>query len=143
LNLHVNESEPYIQTDGSISHIQLGVYDDISFNVDSEDWGNEEVYQGQSFSFYIYSINQKYVSDEDFDWVIKGGKLHKVINIDDLEENEEIVFKFIYEYLKLNPKDYFWVENDWVYTLEDMERFSKLPFDESWCYKNPNDRNAI
>lgn len=57
--------------------------------------------------------------------------------IEKVSQNENSIFKFAYEYLKLNPKDYIWFEDDFAFDFQDMERLSKLPFDENWCYKNP------
>ncbi len=46
------------------------------------------------------------------------------------------VLHFIYEYLKLNPDDYFWIaDNDWVYNWEDIHKLKSLPDDPDWCYK--------
>lgn len=138
--LHMRNGEiAYKEVDGKFDYLNLGVFDDTAFNLDPEDWGNEEIEQGQSLNLYIKSIDtecEHYY--EEFDWVSNKSKLYKVAFIENVIDNEEIVFNFIYEYLKLNPQDYFWVEDDWVYTLEDMELLNKLPFDENWCYKNPS-----
>ncbi|WP_160673127.1 hypothetical protein [Clostridium sp. C8-1-8] len=76
--------------------------------------------------------------DNEFDWVEKGGKLYEIAYAENISDREELVFNFIYEYLKLNPKDYFWVDSyEWVFSLDDMEKLRKLPFDSEWCYKDP------
>ncbi|URZ16569.1 hypothetical protein [Clostridium felsineum] len=125
---------------GEFCCLNLGIFDHIAFNRSADDFGNEEVEQGQSLNFYIDEINESYTDMNEFDWVLKGDKLCKIAFIENVIDNEQIVFKFIHEYLKINPQDYFWVEDDWVYTFEDMEKLSKLPYDECWCYKNPNDK---
>lgn len=64
--------------------------------------------------------------------------LYQVGYIEDVYGVEELIFRFIYEYLKLNPTDYFWIPDyDWVYSWEDMQKFRSLPYDPNWCYKNP------
>lgn len=136
-NLYMNDGFTVSKDDGTIDYFNIGIFDEIGFNLDPDDFGNEEVDQGQSVSFYIESV-EEYADDQAFDWVSKGDKLCTVAYIENIRYNEELAFRFIYEYLKLNPQDYFWVEDDWVYTLKDFERLSKLPFDEYWCYKNPN-----
>lgn len=137
MNMHINEQPPYIK-DNKISYIQYTLYDDYAFSLDEEDWGNEEVEQGQSLSFYIYTIDEMNEYDNTFDWIKEGENLRLVMYLDDMEFKEEITLRFIYEYLKLNPKDYFWNDNKWFYTLENIEKLSKLPFDENWGYRNPN-----
>ncbi|MDS0527712.1 hypothetical protein NNC19_18645 [Clostridium sp. SHJSY1] len=136
--LHIRGESRFNHQNGSFNYLNLGIFDDIAFNLDSDDFGNEEVEQGQCLNFYISSIDKEYIDYEEFDWVAKGNKLCKVAFIENVIDNEKIVFKFVYEYLKLNPQDFFWVEDDWVYTLKDMEQLSKLPFNENWCYKNPS-----
>lgn len=136
--LYMRGDEIVNYPNGSFDYFNIGIFDKIGFNLNSDDFGNEEVSQGQSVSFYVCSINEKFHGDDEFDWVSKGDKLYTVAYIENIIDNEELAFRFIYEYLKLNPQDYFWVEDDWVYTLKDLERLSKLPFDEYWCYKNPN-----
>lgn len=142
-NLNMGKPSIVNHDDGSFYYLSIGISDDIAFNLDLDNWGNEEVDQGQMFSFCINEIDEIYEDDTEFDWVIKDAKLRRVGYIEEVRDSEEIIFKFIYEYLKLNPEDCLWVEEDWVYTLDDIERLSKLPFDECWCYKNPNDRDTI
>ena len=137
MNMHISENSPYIE-EGKISYIQYGIYDDVAWNLDTEDWGDDDVEQGESLSFYIYAIDEKYKEDYIFDWIEKGKKLHRIICIDNMEFNERLTLKFVYEYLKLNPNDYFWNDNNWFYTLNDIERIINLPFDENWGYRNPN-----
>lgn len=137
-NLYMRDGIIVYKDDGTIDYLTLGIFDDIAFNLDIDDIGDDEVEQGQRINFYIESVEEKYADDQAFDWVLNGGKLYQVAYIEKIRNNKQIMFKFIHEYLKINPQDYFWVEDDWVYTLEEMERLSKLPFDENWCYKNPN-----
>jgi hypothetical protein len=64
--------------------------------------------------------------------------LFQVGCIEEIYGVQELVFEFIYHYLKLNPNDYFWVADyDWVYSWEDMKKLKALPYDPDWCYKNP------
>lgn len=58
--------------------------------------------------------------------------------IEDISDCEKILLDFLYEYLKLNPEDYFYDEEEWYYTYEDIERIKKNVFDPAWCYKNPH-----
>ena len=142
MNMHISENSPCIE-EGKISYIQYGIYDDVAWNLDNEDWGNDDVEQGESLSFYIYAIDEKYEDDNTFDWIEKGKNLHKVIYIDNMEFKEELTLRFIYEYLKQNPNNYFWNDNKWFYTLKDIEKFIKLPFEENWGYRNPNQKTMI
>ncbi|RPK28353.1 hypothetical protein EDO6_03880 [Paenibacillus xylanexedens] len=60
--------------------------------------------------------------------------------MEDIYGNQELILHFIYEYLKLNPDDYFWIaDNDWVYSREEIQKLKSLPYDPDWCYKNPKD----
>ncbi|GIP45723.1 hypothetical protein J45TS6_41820 [Paenibacillus sp. J45TS6] len=64
--------------------------------------------------------------------------LYQVGCIEDVYDNEELLFNFVFEYLKLNPNQYYWLGGyNWVYSWEDMQRLKSLPYDPDWCYKNP------
>lgn len=49
-----------------------------------------------------------------------------------------LLYDFVYEYLKQNPEDLFWVEDDWVYGLEEMEQLRRKPYNPAWFESNPN-----
>ncbi|WP_440116652.1 hypothetical protein [Paenibacillus sp. QZ-Y1] len=56
--------------------------------------------------------------------------LFQVGCIEEIYGVQELVFEFIYHYLRLNPDDYFWVADyDWVYSWGDMEKLKTLPYD--------------
>ncbi|BBH22805.1 hypothetical protein Back11_41500 [Paenibacillus baekrokdamisoli] len=93
-----------------------------------------------SFIFYVHSINS---SSVDFYYHEDLGLdtnllLCQVGHIEDIYGVQELIFSFIYEYLRLNPDDYFWVADyDWVYSWEDMQKLKSLPYDPNWCYNDP------
>ncbi|MDL1164051.1 hypothetical protein [Paenibacillus sp. 843] len=95
----------------------------------------------QQFIFYVDGVNNYeiyYENDEDLSGVDSQLSLYQVGGIEDIYGAQELIFRFIYEYLKLNPDDYFWVADyDWVYSWEDMKRLKSLPYNPDWCYKNP------
>jgi len=65
-------------------------------------------------------------------------ELFRVGTIEEVYGAEELIFRFIYEYLKLNPDDHLWVADyDWTFGWEDMKNLKSLSFDPDWCYKNP------
>jgi hypothetical protein len=89
--------------------------------------------------FWVLGIKEGIFDlDNEYDFVEKGGKLYDIAYVENILGREELVFNFIYEYLKLNPNDYFWIDcDDLVFSLDDMEKLRKLPFDPEWCYKDP------
>ncbi|MBA4602915.1 hypothetical protein [Thermoactinomyces mirandus] len=85
----------------------------------------KDKYPGESFYYY---------EDVGLDPSLE---LCRVGYIEDIKDVKDIVFRFSYEYLKRNPKHYFWVPDfDWVYTWEDMQKL-KNSYDPYWCYKDP------
>jgi len=56
--------------------------------------------------------------------------------IDEVYNNEEITLALSYEILKLYPEMKIWIEEDWFYTLKDIEKILNRPYDNEWCYKN-------
>ncbi len=93
-----------------------------------------------SFIFYVHSISS---SSIDFYYHEELGletsvSLCQVGHIEDIYGVQDLIFHFIYEYLKQNPHDFFWVTDyDWVYSWEDMQKLRSFPYDPDWCYKNP------
>lgn len=54
------------------------------------------------------------------------------------ETRERLLFDFVYEYLRLNPHDLLWVDDDLVFGLEELERLRRRPYCRTWCYQDPN-----
>ncbi|GGI95904.1 hypothetical protein [Paenibacillus hunanensis] len=96
--------------------------------------------QAQSMVFSIPGIHDSsiefyYHEDLELDSTLQ---LYQVGHIENIYGVQSLIFSFIYEYLKLNPNDYFWITDyDWVYSWEDMQHLKLLPYDPKWCYKNP------
>jgi hypothetical protein len=103
---------------------------------------NDKLVGENNYSFILYvdskdNPNLSFNYNEDLG-IDSNKKLYQVGYIEDIYGVEELVFRFTFEYLKLNPDDYFWVADyDWVYSWEDMQKFKSLPYDPDWCYKNP------
>ncbi|WP_088830478.1 hypothetical protein [Paenibacillus tyrfis] len=118
----------FYNKDGSLRSVEMTISDRPLYLGDTE-----------NFTFWIERIDEKYVNekeDEEYDWVDEGKNLYQVGYIENIRDIEGIVYKFVYEYLKLNPNDYFWFE-DYAFCYKDMEKLSKLPYNPDWCYTNP------
>ncbi|AAK79409.1 hypothetical protein BJV85_002554 [Clostridium acetobutylicum] len=130
LNLMLSECDRYDKTTGDFKYAQFNI---SVGNFDSD-------YEKDQFIFEIFPLDNDFVNDDrdtTFEDIDSTQKLYNVAVIEKVSQNENSIFKFAYEYLKLNPKDYIWFEDDFAFDFQDMERLSKLPFDENWCYKNP------
>ncbi len=69
--------------------------------------------------------------------------LIRVVFIEDAPDCKNILLDFLFEYFKLNPKDYFWTDGaGWHYTYEDIKRFKQNDFDPDWCNKDPHTDDA-
>ncbi|URZ00359.1 hypothetical protein [Clostridium felsineum] len=128
LNLSLGTSNRY-DKNGRFKHAHINI-SSKGFDIDEED----------RFIFEIFRLHKKFINeewDEEFDYIDSKQKLYNVAIIDEVADNKSVIFKFAYEYLKLNPKDYIWFEDDFAFNFQDMEKLRKLPYDEYWCYKNP------
>lgn len=102
----------------------------------------EDIPEAQQWHMYIYS------NDRDlhrFEHVVKKENMIRVIFIECVSDCEKILLDFLFEYFKLNPKDYFLVEEyEWYYTYVDIKKVKQNDFDPLWCYKDPhaNDLNV-
>lgn len=100
-------------------------------------WGHED---DRRFQVYVDQATNPAITFYHYDRLgfDPNQNLCQVGDIPDIRGAEEQIFHFIYQYLKRNPKDYFWVEsNDWVYGWEDVKMLMKLPFNSQWCYLAP------
>ena len=88
----------------------------------------------QDILLYLFNISDDDY-DEEFDWIIPGGKLIHIINIEDFDSCEKLMLDFLYEYLRINKNDIFWDEQDWFYDYNSIESIKSKEFDNEWCYK--------
>ena len=88
----------------------------------------------QDILLYLFNISDDDY-DEEFDWIIPGGKLIHIINIEDFDSCEKLMLDFIYEYLRINKNDIFWDEQDWFYDYNSIKSIKSKEFDNEWCYK--------
>ncbi len=120
----------YMYTEGSVANI----YEYVSW--------------ARSFVIYIYEYS--YCFDFGVKTLVKEGRLpaendmSQVIYIEDTSDCEPVLSHFLFEYLKLNPKDVFCPEcYNWYFTYEDIERIvKKRRVDNSWYCKDPALRNV-
>lgn len=96
----------------------------------------------QAINIYIDGKISEETNFEEYDklGLDKSERLYRFGYIEELYGAERLVFRYMYEYLKINPTYYFWMTDyKWVYNWEDMKNISSLSsFDSEWCYKNPN-----
>lgn len=95
----------------------------------------EDIPEAQQWLMYIYSDDDCY---DRFDWIHKGKNLIRSIIIEDFSGCQKMLLDFLYQYLMLNPCDYFWDELEWYYSYEDIVKIKQKKFDPDWCYKNPH-----
>ncbi|WP_145333011.1 hypothetical protein [Paenibacillus xylanexedens] len=75
----------------------------------------------------------------DFNWDNSKCQYFKAFVSEDFYENEDLLFKILYGILKIYPSAKVWIEDNWFYTIEDLEKIKNKPLDNEWCYKNPID----
>lgn len=71
-----------------------------------------------------------------FEWFDESISFFEAITIDCFDGNEDLLFRVAYGLLKQYPKAKLWIEDDWFYTLGDLDLINNKPFDNEWCYKN-------
>lgn len=74
-----------------------------------------------------------------FDWLGKDTEFFEAIIVDDFCDNEDLLFDILFKFLKNYPNSKIWMEDDWFYTLNDLEKIANKPYDGNWCYKNPKE----
>lgn len=97
----------------------------------------EDNYSRQiSWNLYDEPYNFQTVN---FDWDDSKIQYFKALVSEDFYENEDLLFKILYGLLNIYTYAKIWIEDNWFYTLKDLEKIKNKPFDTEWCYKNPRD----
>ncbi|MCT1398469.1 hypothetical protein M4D81_05555 [Paenibacillus sp. p3-SID867] len=88
------------------------------------------------FSVYDEPYEYQFVS---FEWDDTQNEYFKAVVSDDFDDNEDLLLRFSHAILKVHPTAKIWVEEEWFYTLEDLENITNMPYMSDWCYKNPRE----
>jgi len=97
----------------------------------------EDNYSRQ-ISWNLYDEPYKF-QNVDFNWDDSKSQYFKALVSEDFYENEDLLFKILYGILKVYPSAKVWIEDNWFYTIEDLEKIKSKPFDNEWCYNDPKD----
>ena len=97
---------------------------------------NQEYDDRQLLFYLLEKPRDKYVN-YDYQW-IKKGVMH-VVTVDRFYDREDMLLKFVHAYLDIFPNDFFYDEMELYYTKADIDRIWSMPFDYTWCYKNPSE----
>lgn len=96
----------------------------------------EDIPKAQQWRMDIFSDDRAFFEYGD---ICKEEKLIRVVLIDNAPECDRILLDFLFEYFKLNPYDYFWLDGaDWHFTYEDINKIKHNKYDSNWCNKKPH-----
>lgn len=128
---------------------QAGLEARIDSNV-KKSYGGKEVYTrgnvadtyedipgAQQWYMYIHS------GDEwgffEYGDIREEEEMIRVVFIEGVSGCERILLDFLFEYFKLNPYDYFWLDGaKWHFTYEDIKKIKQKKYDPNWCNKDPH-----
>lgn len=74
----------------------------------------------------------------ELEWRESGQVYFNTIIIDEVYQNEEVTLTFLYHFLTRYTQMIVWIEEDWVYTLSDLDKALKTSNLSDWYYVNPN-----
>lgn len=86
------------------------------------------------FSVYDEPYEYQIIS---FKWDDTNSEYFKAVVSDDFCDNEDLLLRFSHAILNIYPTAKIWIEEDWFYTLEDLDKIVNMPYNNDWCYKNP------
>lgn len=96
----------------------------------------ENIPEAQQWRMDIYSNDRVFFEYGD---IRKKDGLIRVVFIDNAPECDRILLDFLFEYFKLNPYDYFWLDGaKWHFTYEDIKKIKQQKYDSNWCNKDPH-----
>ena len=89
------------------------------------------------FCMFIFDMPKpEYMEDNGFSWI--SPNIYTAILIEDLCDSEYSILKILHEYFRIHPDEYFYYEEDWFYTMEDIEKIYEKDDWYHWCYKKPS-----
>lgn len=100
----------------------------------------DQVSEKDEDGFYAYNVySELSILEENentaFNWINENEEIRYVADIQYILGTEDILLKLIYKYLEKNPNDYIWFEDEWVYSIKDIEKIINQRPDNEWCYK--------
>ena len=101
-----------------------------------KDYCTVSVNKNDSIGFVMYIYGEVSEADEyNFSYIDSG--ITRAIDIENISECEEMILRFLKEYFKYFPNDYFDDALDWYYTKKDIDEAFKNGDFHEWCYKPP------
>ena len=101
-----------------------------------KDYCTVSVNKDNDIGFVMYIYGEVSEADEyNFSYIDSG--ITRAIDIEDISECEEMILRFLKEYFKYFPNDYFDDDLDWYYTKKDIDEAFKNGDFHEWCYKPP------
>ena len=101
-----------------------------------DDYCTISVNKNDNIGFVMYIYGKSSEADEyNFSYIDSG--ITRAIDIEDISECEEMILRFLKEYFKYFPNDYFDDDLDWYYTKKDIDEIFKNGDFHEWCYKPP------
>ena len=102
-------------------------------------FSDESLFSGKYLMMYVPT--QEVLGWDDspmYEWMGRGDSLTGTFIIEDKFERGEMLLRFVEDYLRLNPNDIFYNEQDWYYTKDDIDKIIEKKVDpETWHCINP------
>ncbi|MFC9706627.1 hypothetical protein ACFTRD_00545 [Paenibacillus sp. NPDC056933] len=123
-NLFFDNDEETYNSEGALKYTRLYI-SDTPFK--------ENYSRTLSFSVYDEPYEFQTVT---YDWDDTQNEYFKAVVSDEFDDNEDLLFQFLFAFLNEFPDAKVWIEEDWFYTLEDMKKI-KSSYNNNWCYIDP------
>ncbi|MCM3134081.1 hypothetical protein M3629_14915 [Paenibacillus polysaccharolyticus] len=129
-NLHLTDGIQDVDSEQNMKHCALGI---SCPNQEESDHG--KVNNTIRVDVYDEPALHQY---RELEWREDGQVYFNTLIIDEVYQNEEVTLTFLYNFLTRHPQMIVWIEEDWVYTLSDLDKALKTSNLSDWCYVNPN-----
>jgi hypothetical protein len=114
----------------NMKHCSLGIT-----HSDKEELGHGEQKNNIRVDVYDEPVQYQY---RELEWRDDGRVYFNTLILDEVYQNEEVTLIFLYHFLMRQPQMVIWIEEDWIYTLSDLEKILKTTIHSEWCYVNPD-----
>lgn len=128
-NILCNKFSEKFNDSNQLKYIRLGI-SDIPIEI-----ANSNL---RTIRFNIFDEPYEY-REAKYEWDISGIEYFRAVSVENIFDNSDLFLKIIYSLFKECPEAKFWTENDWFYTLKDLEKIQNQEFNKLWFVTNPKD----
>ena len=83
----------------------------------------------------IITLYEQESAEENSSPLMKDGEaLNPIIDVSEIQDKEDMLWRFTFEYFNIDPDVIFWNNKIWIYTFEEIKKLDNMRYNDNWCY---------